>query len=65
MRRNACALSRPNPMLIHRAVPVGGEPGQPRCAQGPGLGASAALISDHVAWLSCGVAESRRRAIAP
>lgn len=57
---NACALSRPNPILIHRAVPVGGEPGQPGCAQGQG---SAALISKHVAWLSCGVAESRRWAI--
>ena len=42
----------------------GGEPGQPGCARGGGLGGSAALISEHVAWLSCGGAGSRRRVIA-
>lgn len=57
MRRNACALSRPNPLLIHHAVSRGGTPAV------YGDRDSAALISKHVAWLSCGMAESRQGAI--
>lgn len=63
MQRNACTLSRPNPVLIRRAVAVRGEPGQPSCSGDGGSGA--ALISEHAARLSCGVAESRRWTIAP
>lgn len=58
MRRNACALSSPNPPLIHHAVSRGGT------LAVYGDRDWAALISKHVAWLSCGMAESRQAAIA-
>lgn len=43
----------------------GGRARAARLQWGRGLGGLAALISEHVAWLSCGVAESRQWAIAP